>query len=289
MNVTHHFCSVNQITLHVVMAGPADGPPVLLLHGFPEFWYGWRAQIAYLADQGFRVIVPDQRGYNLSDKPTSIKQYDLDVLASDVISLIDYLGLETAYLAAHDWGAIVAWWVVQHYPARVRKLAILNVPHPSLGWQEITQRNWRQALKSWYILFFQLPGIPELMIRLTKGTQMDMLAISSQEGTFQPDEVAQYHQAWMQPGARRGMINWYRALVRRGPIPKPANGSIETPTIILWGEQDIALELRLAERSVELLKNGRLITFPNATHWVQHDEAAAVNHHLATFFSDGSS
>ena len=126
----HHFIQTNGITLHTVMAGPVDGPVVILLHGFPEFWFGWRRQIPALAGAGFRVWVPDQRGYNLSDKPKGVVAYRLEALGADILGLINATGQERVYLAGHDWGAMVAWWVALNAPERLRRLAILNVPHP---------------------------------------------------------------------------------------------------------------------------------------------------------------
>lgn len=285
MNETHQFIATNGISLHVVTAGPEDGPPVVLLHGFPEFWYGWHSQIAYLAAAGYRVIVPDQRGYNLSDKPKDVAAYHLDELARDVVGLIDALGYETVYLAGHDWGAAVAWWVVTHYPQRLRKLAILNVPYPAAMGRIFQSRNWRQMARSWYIYFFQLPWLPEMMLRVSARTPQNILARSSHADTFSAADMARYRQAWAQPGALTAMVNWYRAAVStfmKASVPE--RGSIQVPTLMLWGEQDVALGKELAQPSIDLCAEGKLVFFPNATHWVQHDEADAVNAALADFF-----
>src|SRR5512145_875022 len=148
--VTHH------IHLHVAQAGSPDGPLVILLHGFPEFWYGWRRQIPALASAGYRLWAPDQRGYNLSDKPDGIAAYNLDDLAADVIGLIDAARQEKAYLVGHDWGAAVAWRVANQYPERLQRLVVMNVPHPAVMAQHV-RRSFAQLRKSWYILFFQIP------------------------------------------------------------------------------------------------------------------------------------
>ena len=163
-NWTHAFVKTNDITLHVVQAGPEDGPLLILLHGFPEFWRGWRQQIPFFAAAGYRVWVPDQRGYNLSDKPRGLDAYDLNELAADVVGLIDAAGRDKAYLVGHDWGANVAWWVGIHYPERLHKLGILNVPHPVIMRQNL-QENPSQLRKSWYMFFFQLPAVPEVTIQ----------------------------------------------------------------------------------------------------------------------------
>lgn len=283
----HHYLPINGITLHVVTAGPEDGTPILLLHGFPEFWYGWHNQIPYLAERGYRVIVPDQRGYNLSDKPKGIKNYHLDCLVADAVGLIDHFGYEQVYLAGHDWGAVVSWWFVTQFPERLKKLAILNVPYVSIPKQAILQGNWRQILKSWYIFFFQLPWLPELVLKVTNRRSAFLLDMSSFKTTFKAEDKPRYLQAWRQPGAFTGMVNWYRALrLSMGSLPAPKSGAIKVPTLILWGEQDIALNKELAEMSLEVCENGRLHFFPNATHWVQHDEANAVNQHLSEFFTE---
>jgi len=287
MELTHKFVQTNGITLHVVTVGPVDGPPVVLLHGFPEFWYGWHNQIPYLAAQGFRVIAPDQRGYNLSDKPRGGANYQIDLLARDVVGLIDALGYDSVFLAGHDWGAAVAWWLVTHYPERLRKLAILNVPHPGVMRQAAQTGNWRQALRSWYIYFFQLPWLPEQFLRLTGRTARNILTVSSRRDTFSAADLAAYRQAWSQPGALTGMVNWYRAALRLfTKTPTPSPGSIQTPTLMLWGERDVALGKELAQPSIDLCANGRLVFFPKATHWVQHDAATAVNEQLAGFFAE---
>jgi epoxide hydrolase 4 len=281
----HHFIQTNGVTLHVVTAGPPEGEPVILLHGFPEFWYGWRHQIPFLAQQGFRVIVPDQRGYNLSDKPRGREAYHLDHLARDVVGLIDALGYERVCLAGHDWGAGVAWWMATHFAERLRRLAILNVPYPTLVMQAAQLGYPEQLSRSWYAGFFQLPWLPENLLRRTIGTPYNMMRLSSRRDTFSEADIAAYERAWLRPGALRAMLNWYRAaLPALVNAPTPPTSSLPTPTLMLWGERDVALLKELASLSIELCAEGELIFFPKATHWVQHDEATAVNEHLARFF-----
>jgi len=152
------------ICLHVANAGPTDGPLVVLLHGFPEFWYGWRHQIAILAEAGLRVVAPDQRGYNLSDKPAGIAAYRLDTLAEDIVGLAAALGGERFAVVGHDWGGVVAWHLAARFPERVTRAAILNAPHPATL-RSYARRRPGQLLKSWYVGFFQLPRLPELALR----------------------------------------------------------------------------------------------------------------------------
>ena len=216
----------DSIRLHAVAAGPQDGPVVLLLHGFPEFWYSWRKQIGPLAAAGFRVIVPDQRGYNLSSKPPVVEAYQLENLVSDIVGVVDQLGQERVYLVGHDWGAVVAWGVALFHPRRLHKLGILNVPHP-LVMMRAARHNPRQMLRSWYGLFFQLPWLPEQVFSAANfklGTSS--LLLTSRDGTFTLDDLAHYREAWSPPGAITAMLNWYRALFRYPPtIPRSAGES----------------------------------------------------------------
>jgi pimeloyl-ACP methyl ester carboxylesterase len=283
MHLEHHFIRTNGIVLHTVMAGPTDGPVVILLHGFPEFWYGWRRQIPALAAAGFRVWAPDQRGYNLSDKPRGRSAYRVDTLAQDIVALIEATGRSQAYLAGHDWGAMVAWWVALTAPDCVRRLAILNVPHPEVSTRHV-RSDPRQMARSTYAAFFQLPWLPE---RLLSAANYWMLARgmtnSSRKGAFSGEELDHYRQAWAKPRALQSMLNWYRAFLLR-PVP---DGSLRVtaPTTIIWGKKDFALRSVMAEESVALCDRGELIWMPDNTHWVQHEAADTVNDILITRFT----
>ncbi|GAB3643158.1 alpha/beta fold hydrolase [Spirosoma arcticum] len=273
--MTHTFINTNGITLHVVQAGPVDGTLVILLHGFPEFWYGWKRQLLPLAAAGYRLWVPDQRGYNLSDKPDGISAYTIDALAADVVGLIDAAGEQKAVVVGHDWGAAVAWWVAATYPERVERLVVLNVPHPAVM-KRFASRNLSQLLRSWYIGFFQLPVLPEVLSRLGNWSVMARtLRSSSRPGTFSEADIAQYKQAWGQPGAFRAMVNWYRAALQQPPTRDTAI-RIAVPTVLIWGVHDWFLKREMAQPSIDLCDNGQLIFFENATHWVQHEEAERI-------------
>lgn len=268
--------------LHAVTAGPADGPVVVLLHGFPEFWYGWRNQIDPLAHAGFRVVVPDQRGYNLSSKPAGVTSYALTKLVSDVIAVADQLGQQRIFLAGHDWGAAVAWSTALLHPQRIAKLAVLNVPHPSVMRRFLTSRP-RQTLRSWYMFFFQLPWLPEAVFsafHFRMGTRS--LLRSSRPGTFSPEDLARYREAWSQPGAPTAMINWYRALFRhRMKFP---DRTVHVPTRILWGERDAFLLAEMAHESLRYCTSAELFTFAGTSHWLQHEEPVRVSNILVEFF-----
>jgi pimeloyl-ACP methyl ester carboxylesterase len=270
------------IGLHAVAVGPQDGPFVVLLHGFPEFWYGWRRQIEPLAAAGFRVIVPDQRGYNLSSKPSGVAAYSLTELVSDVIAIADQLRQEKIFLAGHDWGAAVAWSAALLHPERIAKLVVLNVPHPSVM-RKFISTHPRQLFRSWYMFFFQLPWLPEAFFSafdFRAGARA--LVRSSRPGTFSDEELVQYRAAWFQPGAPTGMINWYRALFRtRVKFP---DKTVRVPTRILWGERDNFLLAEMAHESLRYCASAELFTFANATHWLQHEEPARVSELLIDFF-----
>jgi pimeloyl-ACP methyl ester carboxylesterase len=275
------YVDVGDVTLHTVVAGPEDGTPVLLLHGFPECWYGWHRQIEPLVDAGFRVLVPDQRGYNLSSKPGDVDAYGIDYLAGDVVGLLSALGHDEARVVGHDWGAAVAWWTALHHSDRLARLVAANVPHPTVFRRNLT-RNPRQQLKSWYVLFFQLPSVPERLARLNDwALPTRALRDSARPGTFSSRDVARYRTAWSQPGAYAAMVNWYRAIVRERPEPRTTR--VDVPTRILWGAGDQFLEREMAAESLDFCDDGSLRYFEEATHWVQHEEPEAVAAELVAF------
>jgi pimeloyl-ACP methyl ester carboxylesterase len=270
------------IQLHAVAAGPPNAPVVILLHGFPEFWYSWHKQIAPLAAAGFRVVVPDQRGYNLSSKPRGAANYALSHLTSDILAIADQLNTQKFFLAGHDWGAAVAWSTALLHPQRVAKLAILNVPHPSVMLRYL-KSDRRQLRRSWYMFFFQLPWLPELAFSAFDfRLGVRSLVRSSREGTFSTEDLAQYRAAWSQPHALTSMINWYRAGARhRTKFP---GSTVHVPTRILWGERDTFLLTEMAHASLRYCDSAELYTFANATHWLQHEEPARVSELLIDFF-----
>jgi pimeloyl-ACP methyl ester carboxylesterase len=270
------------IELHAVAAGPPDGPVVVLLHGFPEFWYSWHQQIEPLASAGFRVVVPDQRGYNKSTKPRGVASYALSQLTSDVLAVADQLGQDHIFLAGHDWGAAVAWSVALLHPRRIAKLAILNVPHPSVM-RRYLNTNRRQLRRSWYMFFFQLPWLPEAAFSAFNfRLGVRSLIHSSRPNTFSPEDLARYRVAWSRPGALTATINWYRAAFRyRSKFP---DSTVRVPTRILWGERDAFLLSEMAHDSLRYCDSAELYTFANASHWLQHEEPARVSELLIDFF-----
>ena len=268
----------NGIELHAAAAGPPDGPLVLLLHGFPEFWFSWRKQIPFFAQQGYRVVAPDQRGYNLSGKPPGVAAYRVSELMGDVVALLAELGRDKVYLAGHDWGAIIAWGLATYHPHLLHRAVILNVPHPAVMRETLTRRR-EQLRRSWYIFFFQLPFLPQWIISFRRYWLLRRsLQKTSLPGTFSEADLGHYVTAWQRPGAFNAMLNWYRAAVRyRNPASLQNGKKIEIPLLILWGEQDAALLAEMAPQSLAYCAAGELRLFPDATHWLQHERSDEVN------------
>ena len=272
------YAEVGDVRLHYVEAG--DGPLVVLLHGFPEFWYGWRQQIAPLVKAGLRVVAPDLRGYDLSSKPEGFREYTADKLAADVRGLIRALGAESAMVVGHDWGGSVAWTLAMNHPEVVDRLVVLNAAHPRKLNEGL--RNPRQLLRSWYFFFFQFPGLPEHHAR-AGGWRFLTRFLRDARPPYTTEELDRYVEAWSKPGAATAMIDYYRAAVRLGSGEiRP----ISAPTLVIWGQRDRYLGPKLAEPHDEDVPNlERVERLPNASHWVHHDEAERVNELLLDFLA----
>jgi epoxide hydrolase 4 len=279
--VEHGYVRLSGIHLHVVRAGPEGAPLVILLHGFPEFWYGWRKQIPFLAEAGYRVWAPDGRGYNLSDKPEGIAAYRIDELTKDVLGLIDAAGENEAAVVGHDWGAAVAWRLAERHPERLSRLVILNAPHHEVFFRTL-RSSLTQLRRSSYALFFQLPWLPEALLRRRNWQAVvEALRRSSRPGTFGEADFERYREAWSQPCAFSAMLNWYRAAARR---PRAETGSrIRVPTLLIWGANDAFLGREMAAPSIALCDEGELIILEEATHWLQHEEPERVNGLIEAF------
>ena len=283
--VEHRYADLGEVRLHYAEAG--EGPLVVLLHGFPEFWYSWRFQIPALAEAGFRVVAPDMRGYNLSDKPRGVKNYRAELLGQDVVRLIRACGEERAAVVGHDWGAAVAWIAAMHHPKRVEKLAILNVPHPYRFLCGL--RTLRQLRKSWYVFFFQIPWLPEVAVRA--GNFASLRAIFRKDpvraGVFSSQDIERYVGAMARPGALTATMNYYRALFRQTPARVRGQvRRVEMPVLVIWGERDRYLDAELAEPDRNWVPNVRVERLPDASHWVQLDQPEEVNALLLEFLSN---
>jgi epoxide hydrolase 4 len=291
---SHGETIANGVRLHFVEAG--EGPLVVLLHGFPEFWYAWREQIPALADAGFRVVAPDLRGYNRSEKPHGLASYRIGELVRDVRDLIE--GMDgRVHVVGHDWGGVVAWELAARHPEVIDRLGILNAPHPAVFRHELRRAD--QLRRSWYAFFFQLPVLPELAFslgnyRLVESAVKD----AALPGAFSNRDVERYKEALSRPGALSAAIDYYRATGRgtlrdlpnrvipgREPDPEwvSTGGRIDAETLLIWGTNDVALSPRLTEGLEEWVSNLRIERFEEATHWVQADRPAEVNDLLVGF------
>src|SRR5215470_2354962 len=277
------YAEIGDQRMHYLEVG--EGPLIVLLHGFPEFWYGWRRQIRPLAAAGFRVIAPDLRGYNLSSKPAGVSAYNSDGLAADIRGLIRERGAESALLVGHDWGGTVAWTIAMNHPEAVDRLAILNAAHPRKLSQGLHHPG--QLKKSWYFFFFDLPELPESVVRADQWRFFRHFQRDARPGAFTPQDIERYVEAWSQPGAATAMINYYRASVRQSP--KRAESQlrpVQVPTLVIWGQGDRYLGPELAEPDRDDVPNvDRVERLPDASHWVHHDEPERVTQLLTNFFA----
>ena len=274
------YAEVGEVRLHYVQAG--DGPLLVLLHGFPEFWYGWRLQINPLAAAGFRVVAPDLRGYNLSSRPDGVAAYDTDRLAADIGGLVQERGAESALPVGHDWGGTVAWATAMHHPEVVDRLAILNAAHPRKLLQGLHHPG--QLRKSWYFFFFQLPGVPESVVH-ANNWHFFRSFLDDARPAYTPEEIDRYVAAWSQPDAATAMINYYRSSVRQ-KNPEAQLRPISAPTLVIWGQRDRYLGPELAEPDHHDVPNlDRVERLPDASHWVHHDQPERVNQLLIDFFA----
>jgi epoxide hydrolase 4 len=286
----HHQIIANQLRFHVVEQGftgtkikQNSKPLVILLHGFPECWYTWRHQIPVLAEE-FRVVAPDLRGYNLSEKPTEVSAYRLNYLVEDVMALADHYGAEQFYLVGHDWGATVAWATALLHPERVSKLVALQVPHPQCF---VDHMKGAQLQASWYIAAFQVPVLPELMMSLDnyRFVEQGFLHPSTKPGTISKADVQVFKEACAQPGALTGGLNYYRANL--GPNHKLGDeykAPVKVPTLFIYGEKDFAiLPETVADTKKYVEGTYQEVRLPDCGHWVQQEAPEAVNQALLNF------
>jgi pimeloyl-ACP methyl ester carboxylesterase len=275
----------NGLTLHVVECG--EGEPVVLLHGFPEFWYSWRHQLPALAAAGYRAIAPDLRGYNLSERPTGVAAYRTRELVADVADLIATVAGGRAYVVGHDWGGVIAWRLAAQQPELVEKLVILNAPHPA-AYRGVLARHPSQWLRSWYVGLFQLPWLPE---RLIAARDFALLARTLRRAPHNPnaftdDDLALYKTAFRQPGALTAALNYYRAALRfPGDLYRDPQ-TIEAPTLVVWGDHDPFLSRRLSEGLERWAPNLRVVHLAEAAHFVQNESPERVNQELIEFLAE---
>jgi pimeloyl-ACP methyl ester carboxylesterase len=270
------------IQLHTVLAGPEDGPLAVLLHGFPECWYSWRHQIPALARAGYRVVVPDQRGYNLSDKPKGVHRYRVDHLTADILALIRALGRERAIIVGHDWGGVAAWRLAMDCPEVVEKLVVMNAPHP-VALAKALRDDGSQRLRSWYMFMFQLPWLPEALLTLSPmaSARLFFRRTAVRPEAFSDDDLAVMAAALAQPGAMACMIHWYRAAFRYQPAKRAV--PVQAPTLLIWAEDDVALGRALTLGLERRVPDLRIHYVPRCGHWVQNEAPEEVNEQVKAF------
>jgi pimeloyl-ACP methyl ester carboxylesterase len=249
----------------------------LCLHGFPELNISWRHQMPLLASKGWRVWAPNMRGYGATSRPEGIDAYRIDRLVEDVAALIDLSGAREVMLVAHDWGAIIAWMFAIRQLRPLVGLVILNVPHPKCADREI--RHWHQLKKSWYIFFFQIPGLPERMLGANgaEAVKTAFLSSAANRDRFPPDVMQVYADAAQRPGALTAMLNYYRALLRRPDVRAVGDAMVHVPTLMIWGEEDVAIDIRCTDGTDQWVPRLELHRLPGVSHWVQQDAPDAVN------------
>ena len=270
-------------TLHVVFAGPEQGQPVVLLHGFPELWFSWHGAMGVLARAGYRVIAPDLRGYNRSDKPPGAEAYSGDAYASDVLGLLDALGIEQAFVAGHDVGAGVAWTLVFAHPERVRRAVILSSPHP-IAWDRMSPQDDPESI-SWFRTFFKTPLLPELASRaggwwlLTRNLQR-----TSRPGTFEGETLAVFQSAWARDNAISTMINVYRTGFRADELT--GDGKPPVPVRYVYGGTDAYMPREASRITAEVLGEDAVVELPENGHWLLLEEPERIGALLAEFFGE---
>ena len=284
---THGWAHLDSVVLHYVEAGEPENPLVVLLHGFPEFWYAWRHQIEALAAE-FHVVAPDLRGYNRSEKPSGVGSYRPHRLVDDVVELVDHFGVERANVVGHDWGGVVTWEFGHRHPERIDRLAVLNAPHPEALDREL--RSPAQLARSWYALFFQLPRIPEAILERADGWLGALLRTDPTNAAFDESDIDRYERAIARPGALTAALNYYRAFgrsqLRRWLGLAESNGrnpTVEAEALVIWGEQDRALGTELLDGLDRWVPDIRIERLPEASHWVQNDAPKHVTDLLEEF------
>ncbi len=275
----HRDIMTNGIRMHYVTQG--NGPLIVLLHGFPEFWYSWRYQMPFLAERGYTVIAPDLRGYNDTDKPRT--GYDVPTLVGDIAGLIKGLGQEKAVIVGHDWGGALAWAFAMSYPQMTERLIVMNAPHPQAMLRAF--RTLKQLRKSWYMFAFQLPWLPENALLRNNAYEIGRMlkGAAVQKSAFPNEVLATYQEVMSKPGAMTAALNYYRQLFRH-PLRSAKNyTSIGVPTLLIWGEQDIALGIELTYGLEQWVPNIQIKRIPDSGHWVQQEKPELVNTLMAEF------
>lgn len=287
-SIRHGYAQVGGVRLHYAERGSGERL-VLLLHGFPECWYSWRHQLAALGDR-YHVVAPDLRGYNLSDKPPRVEDYRIEKLVDDVTGLIRHFGARQAAVVGHDWGAAIAWAAALRYPEYVSKLVAMQVPPPA-AWR--ANMTFRQALRSWYMLFFQLPYLPEWLMSARDFAWVEHMFKKgvARPAAFTDTDLAVYKKALREPSALTSAINYYRAnvpaLFFRGSRKEESeiiDERVRVPTLFIYGEQDVAIIPETVQGVEDYVDAPyRELRIRTSNHWVQNEAPEEVNAVLSSF------
>jgi pimeloyl-ACP methyl ester carboxylesterase len=255
---------------------------IVLLHGFPEFWYSWRFQIPFLAGHGYTVVAPDLRGYNDTDKPR--KGYDIPTLLRDIEGLIKGLGQQKAIIVGHDWGGVLAWAFAINYPDMTECMIVMNAPHPAAMMREM--RTPKQLRKSWYVFAFQIPCLPEYLLGRNHANEVGRMlrGAALQKAAFPSEVTARYQEAMSKPGTIKAALSYYRQLFWRLSFSyKSYEVRIDVPTLLIWGEQDIALGIELTTGLERWVNDIQIKRIPDSGHWVQQEQPDKVNQYMLEF------
>ena len=279
----------NGLSFEVATMGTGD-KLALCLHGFPEHAYSWRYQFPILAHAGYRVWAPNLRGYGNTDSPQQISAYHINVLVEDVAGIIRASGARETVLIAHDWGGVLAWMLAMRHPGLIHRLVVCNVPHPACFLRELQRPV--QFLKSWYMLLFQIPLLPEALLGFRRAHLIGEMFRRMPHDRFRfPDEAIEvYRDNASRPGGLTAMIHWYRALLRGGgwrEFDCANSPKIDVPTLLLWGDADIALSIRTTRGTERYVSHLTFRVLPGVSHWVQQEAAEAVNSIMRTWLMGG--
>jgi epoxide hydrolase 4 len=287
--LTHEFAEVNGVRLHYARAG--QGKLMLFVHGFPEFWYAWKDLLPEFG-RDHLAVAPDMRGYNLSSKPANVANYAVPLLVDDLRALAKSLGHEKFTLVAHDWGGGVAWSLAINHPECLEKLVIINAPHPALFERELN-RNPAQQAASQYMLLFRTPKAEAILAANNYAFLVDtVLTRGLKKGHFNEEDKQAYLTAWAQPGALTGSLNWYRAAGIGPPVgeakarsfePSAAAAKVNVPTLVIWGERDVALVKENLDGLEQFVPDLRVRHIPDGTHWVIHEQPKVVAGYIREF------
>jgi pimeloyl-ACP methyl ester carboxylesterase len=274
----HEYIVSNGIRLHYVTQG--EGPLMLMLHGFPEFWYSWRRQIPEFA-KDYKVVALDLRGYNDSDKPQEQSAYVMSEFIKDVEGAIAGLGYNRCVLVGHDWGGAIAWYFAYAHPEMVERLIVLNIPHPARFAEGL--RTPQQLLRSSYAFFFQLPALPELVIQWSdyQAVESAFKGMAINKNAFTQADIEAYKDAVAKRGALTAMLNYYRNAYKQ--FPKRDWNPLNVPTLMIWGEDDTALGKELTYGTEKYVSNFQIRYIPNCSHWVQQEKPELVNQYIREF------